>query len=114
GDFLDLVGFEHVVLFDVVEAGQADTAFHAALDFLGVVLLALERVERVIANGASFAVDANPTATLDRARGHIATGDGADAADRKHLLDQRSAEFDHAFFRLKLAAEHRFDVVGNL
>src|SRR5689334_14133465 len=44
GNFLDFVSFEDVSFLQVVEAGQFDTALEAFADFLGVVLLALQRV----------------------------------------------------------------------
>ena len=34
GNFLDLICFQHVVLFHVIEAGQFDAAFQAPRDFL--------------------------------------------------------------------------------
>ena len=55
GDFLDLVRLQQVAFLDVVISGQLHTAFQALADLAGVVLLALQRFEGVVADNAAVA-----------------------------------------------------------
>ena len=71
-NFFDLVNLEQVAFLDVVEAGQLDAALEAFADFLGIVLFAAQRIERVVADDRAVADDAGPAVPLDdaaRARG---------------------------------------------
>ena len=55
GDLLDLVGFEDVAFLQIVEAAELDAAFQAFADFAGVVLLALQRLQRIVADDPTVA-----------------------------------------------------------
>src|SRR5206468_2379895 len=68
----------------------------------------------VVANRTAIAIDADAAAAFDRASNDLATGDRADAANGEDLLDQGGAHILDALFRLELAFQQRFDVVGEL
>ena len=68
GDFLDLIGFQNVPFLQVVEARQFDATFESFADLLGVVLFSFQRIERIVADPTSIAIDADPTPAFDRAR----------------------------------------------
>src|SRR4051812_3142637 len=112
--FLDPVGVKYVAFFDVVKAGQLDAAFHAARHFAHVILLAAERVDRIVADGPAITIDADAAAAFDGAADDLAASDGAHATDRENLLDQGGAHILDALFRLELAFEQGFDVVSQL
>src|SRR5436190_22045786 len=72
-DLLNAISFQQVVLLDVVESIETDTAFHTAADFLGVILLTLERTDAVVANRLVVAINADAAFAFYRSLHHLAT-----------------------------------------
>src|ERR1700682_6014337 len=87
--FHDLVHFELIALFDLVEVLQRQAALESCLDFAYVVLEALERIELAVEDDDAVAQEPHLRAAADHSLEHVATGNGADLGD---LIDL--AHFD--------------------
>src|SRR5690606_5531396 len=74
--------------------------------------MSLERIQGIVADGSSVAVDADAAAALDRALSHIAAGDRADSRDGKYSFNQSATEFDDAFFGPQTTFDNGFDVLS--
>ena len=63
-NLFDSIRFKDIILLDIIEARQTDTALHAARHFLHVFLDPLERIQRVVSDSSTIAVDPDTTTTL--------------------------------------------------
>src|ERR1019366_3416657 len=79
-DLLDVVGLEHVLLLEVVEALEADAALHSFGNLARVVLEALEALDLAVPHDGAVAEQAHLAGPDDLSLGDVAAGDG-------HALD---------------------------
>src|SRR5690606_14895881 len=116
GDLFDAEAFDDVALADVFVVLEGHAAFLAHLDFLDLVLEALERLELAFVDDDVVADEADARATLDHALGDTAAGDLADLGDVEHFEDFGIADKGLAPFGLQEAAHgilHVLDEVVN-
>src|SRR5688572_30111401 len=91
-----LVRLDDVALLEVLEVGQPDAALEARLHLTGVVLEALERVDRALPDDGSVAQEPHLRVAGDDAVGDVAARDLADPGHREDLADLGLAR-DHLF-----------------
>ena len=93
-DLFDAVSFQHVTLFDIVESRQLDTAFHALIHFLDVILFSTQRLHGIVTHNSIVANDADSTTALDTTTHDTTAGNGPHPTDRKRLEDQQGTKLD--------------------
>src|SRR5690606_14076622 len=84
--------FDDVAGTDVFVVLEGHTAFLADLDFLDLVLEALERLELAFVDDDVVAQEAHAGTTFDHAFGDLTAGNLADLGDLEDLLDHRVAD----------------------
>src|SRR5262249_42803210 len=109
-DFLDLEALDLVALLDVLVALEGHAAFEAFLHLAGLVLEALQGLQRTFVNHDVVAQQADLGAALDQALGHHAASDLAHLGDVEHLADLGVAQEPLAQRRREHAGERRLHV----
>src|SRR5680860_339975 len=114
GNFLDLVCFYDVALFDVVEAVEVDAALESLQDFPHVLVEALQRPQITFEDDAPVTDYAHFGVSRDLPGNDVAPGDGADARGAEDLAHFRGAQILLHVLGLQHAHERRFDVFDSL
>ena len=101
-ELLDFVGFQNIPFLYVVKARQADAAFQSFADLFDVFFFTTQRIERIVSDTTSIAIDTDSAAPLDVAGHDPATGDRSDFADGEGSLDERPSQLGGPPFWIKL------------
>ncbi len=114
-DFLDVIGFDEVAFFDVVEVGESDAAFCAGLDLSDVVFEAAERGDLAgVEDDDAVACEADHGVVFDDSVGDDAAGDVPEFGDFEDLFDVGVAGDGFASFGFEEACECGAHVVYGL
>ena len=111
GEFLYNITLNNIADFDVVETLYRAAALKAVVDFLYIVLEALELLDVAFYDEHVVAVDAELAAADNLTIEHIATGNVAHACDFEYLADFALAHVDLLILGREHALERRLHVV---
>src|SRR3984893_2749376 len=112
GQLYDLEAFKNVANLDVVEIGDADSAFKAGTDFAGVVLEALQRTELGGVDDYPVAQHADLGIAFHQAVENIAAGDGAGTFDLEDVANFGPAQIIFLDYRFQQAFHGLLNFIG--
>ena len=94
GNFLDPVSLQDIPDFDIIKAGEFDSALQTARYLFHVFLMPSQGIQSVVADRSAISINSDAAAAFDTSTRDMTTGDGAGTTNLKRLFHQCMSQFN--------------------